>query len=83
MSEELGLKYQKQERATYLKERFKRAECKIRKKSKNAGDTDEEDSKDTPYISGFTHPEKCGFSAQNASCGNLNNALMARPTVFA
>jgi hypothetical protein len=50
---------------------------------KNAGDTDEEDSEDTSYLYFLAHPEKCGFSPQTASCGHMNNALMALLTVFA
>jgi len=28
-------------------------------------------------------PEKCGFSAWSASCGHMNNTLMAVPLLFA
>ena len=31
----------------------------------------------------LAHLEKCGFSAQRASCGRTKNALMAVGTVFA
>jgi hypothetical protein len=67
------------------KERFTTAEGKIekKKKSKNAGDTDEEDSEDTSCIYVLTHPGKCGFSAQTVSYGYRKNALMALPAVFA
>ena len=84
MSEELGLKYQKEERATYLRERFTRAECKNTKKIQKCKATQ---TKTTPRIlptsTVLAHPEKCGFSTQNAICGHMNNELMALPTVFA
>jgi hypothetical protein len=36
-----------------------------------------------PTSTVLAHPEKCGFSAQNASCGHKNNELIALPTLFA
>jgi hypothetical protein len=63
--------------------RFTRAKGKNLKKSKNAGDTDEEDSEDTSCLYVLVHLEKCGFSAQTTSCGHMKNALMFLPAVFA
>jgi hypothetical protein len=31
----------------------------------------------------LVYPETCGLSAQTASCGHMNNALMAVPNLFA
>ena len=83
MREELGLKYKKEERATYLKRDLQEQNAKIQKKNPKMQATH---TKKTPRIlptsTVLAHPEKCGFSAQNASCGHLNNALMALTTVF-
>jgi hypothetical protein len=80
MREELGLKYKKEERVTYLKRGFTRAERKNTKQNPKMQATQ---TKKTPGIlptsTVLAHPEKCGFSAQNASCGHMNNALMAPP----
>ena len=84
MREELGLKYKKEERATYLKRDLQEQNAKIQKKNTKMQATQ---TKKTPRIlptsTVLAHPEKCGFSAQNASCGHLSNGLMALPTVFA
>jgi hypothetical protein len=69
-------------------ERFTKEIPKNIKKSKNASDTKGEVSKDTLCLYVLTHilevrPEKCGFSAQSASCGHMKNALMAVPVLFA
>jgi hypothetical protein len=82
MNEELGLKYEKDKRATFLKRDSQKQKAKI-KKSRNAGDTDEEDSEDASCLYVLAHPEKCGFNTHAASCGHVKNALMALPTVFA
>jgi hypothetical protein len=65
----------------YLKRDSQNQKARI-KKSKNAGDTDEEDSEDTSCLYVLAHPEKCGFSAHTASSGHMKNSLMSLPNVF-
>jgi len=68
-------------------ERYTKETPKNIKKWKNAGDT----KKKTPRIlyvrTASTHvlevrPQKCGFSAYNASCGHTKNALKTVPPLF-
>jgi hypothetical protein len=66
VSEKLGLKYKKEKLATYRKRDSQQQRANIKKKLKNAADTDDEDSEDTSCLCVLAHREKCGFSAQFA-----------------
>jgi hypothetical protein len=83
MGEELGLKSIKEKRATYLKGDLQEQNAKIRNNLKMQATQIKKTPRILPTSTVLAHPEKSGFSAQNASCGHMNDALMALPTIFA
>jgi hypothetical protein len=73
---------QEREACHISKEIFTKAECKNPKNPKLQATLTKKAPRILPASSVLTHPEKCGFGVQIASCGHNKNALTAIRTAF-